>query len=367
MSSPGSITSGSISAWGQGGGMQGKAPTPIAPDAPPPTGGAGEKAPGRPSRHPTDGGPKRRCGALVLRVSPEASVAGRALDMDSVEILLVSNRSKVKWVLPSGTFETDDDSLETCAVREAFEEAGVRCSCQSDLGDFYAHENHTLTRLFLVSCEELLPEWPESWRDRRWMSLREATEELGWRPQFLPALSSSFEAFCNLMQNGHAAGTPNGNMNPSSSSGSAPNATEDPHLNTGGTVENRGGDVGMVGGREALEGAPPIVLCDHGGMNINSSSCGHSSSSSSSSTAATRCMHHSPHVPPCSDSGEEAMPPPPHGDGDALPPPMTPLDDPSTSPPHDVNGHDASCSHSPYPLRSTSDSSRALKEPGGGV
>jgi len=99
--------------------------------------------------------------------------------MCGVRILLVTNKKKDLWILPSGTFEDRDVTMENCAVREIYEEAGVRCCVLADLGEYTASDNRSVTTYFLVRCEEELAEWPEmDQRDRMWVEVSEACEHL---------------------------------------------------------------------------------------------------------------------------------------------------------------------------------------------
>jgi len=109
-----------------------------------------------------------------------------------VEILLVSRRNGDGWVLPKvqlplprllipakGGWESDEDIVESAALRETVEEAGVRGELVGPvLGVFKFVSkkrsrfpvNSSLAHVFAMQVIEQLDSWPEqSVRNRRWV------------------------------------------------------------------------------------------------------------------------------------------------------------------------------------------------------
>lgn len=89
-------------------------------------------------------------------------------DESGTNILLVNSTrhgsDRMTHTIPSGKVESFDQDLETAAVRETIEEAGVECSVIWDLGWFISSTKTgqpTVTRLFLAQCTNILSTWRE--------------------------------------------------------------------------------------------------------------------------------------------------------------------------------------------------------------
>ncbi|KZF20023.1 hypothetical protein L228DRAFT_33912 [Xylona heveae TC161] len=123
----------------------------------------------------------------------ERLVAGVVpLSLDKTKVLLVTSTTG-GWVLPKGGWETDEAAAQA-ACREAWEEAGVVCHVQYDLG--VIQEPPSLTpkayQFFEVAVDKEEAAWPEQdKRARRWMTYREAAAALAKRPPLLEALNRS--------------------------------------------------------------------------------------------------------------------------------------------------------------------------------
>lgn len=123
------------------------------------------------------------------RRSPEQSAAlPYRVGRGRVEVLLVTSRSRGRWILPKGNVEAEMGGPRT-AVREAFEEAGVRGDAEADAFGRYRHdteEGARLVEVFLLEVEDVLPRWPEDHeRRRRWVPVHEAHRHVdveGLRP-----------------------------------------------------------------------------------------------------------------------------------------------------------------------------------------
>jgi phosphohistidine phosphatase len=97
--------------------------------------------------------------------------------VDGPEVLLITSRTRKRWILPKGVVEPGLSAIAS-AANEAFEEAGVKGRvAEPSLGSFsYAKWDGDCTvEVFAMAVEEVLDDWPErAERTRRWMPLAEA-------------------------------------------------------------------------------------------------------------------------------------------------------------------------------------------------
>ncbi len=102
------------------------------------------------------------------------------------EILLITSRKTGRWILPKGWPE-GGESLDRCAVREAFEEAGIRGhSSTNAIGSYYygkASPSGLIRRcevhVFALEVTESEKRWPEKrQRERRWLKPSEAAKRI---------------------------------------------------------------------------------------------------------------------------------------------------------------------------------------------
>jgi diphosphoinositol-polyphosphate diphosphatase len=132
----------------------------------------------------------------------ERLVAGVVpLSKDKKKVLLIQSTRRGGWVLPKGGWETDEGTAEEAACREAWEEAGIECKIQKDLGkipdqrpanQLTSHAPKAMFQFYEVSVEKEASQWPEKHkRGRQWMSYTEAREALTPRPELLEALNRS--------------------------------------------------------------------------------------------------------------------------------------------------------------------------------
>jgi diphosphoinositol-polyphosphate diphosphatase len=119
---------------------------------------------------------------------------------DKTYVLLIQSTRRNEWVLPKGGWESDEECMEA-AQREAWEEAGIICEIDYDLGQIT--EARTAKQISkdapkalyqfyeaTVTKEEL--DWPEKHkRTRKWMSYADAAEALKSRPELAEALKRS--------------------------------------------------------------------------------------------------------------------------------------------------------------------------------
>ncbi|KAI9680213.1 MAG: hypothetical protein M1829_001450 [Trizodia sp. TS-e1964] len=140
---------------------------------------------------------KQRYGA-----SGERLVAGVVpLSADKYYVLVIKSTRRDAWVLPKGGWETDENTVQEAAIREAWEEAGIVCRIQRDLGtipDSRASPQlppeapKALYQFFEVAVDKEEVQWPEMHkRTRQWMLYREAAQALSSRPELLEALNRS--------------------------------------------------------------------------------------------------------------------------------------------------------------------------------
>lgn len=143
----------------------------------------------------------------VLRYGPngERLVAGVVpLSTDRTKVLMIQSSSRKGWVLPKGGWETDESTQQEAACREAWEEAGIDCKIEKDLGTIDEKRTESAIkkdgskaprasyRFYEVRVRQELDSWPEQHkRDRQWMSFRTAQEQLKDRPELLEALERS--------------------------------------------------------------------------------------------------------------------------------------------------------------------------------
>ncbi|RKF63514.1 Diphosphoinositol polyphosphate phosphohydrolase aps1 [Erysiphe neolycopersici] len=131
----------------------------------------------------------------------ERLVAGVVpLNESKTQVLLIRSDTRSNWVLPKGGWELDESIIEA-AKREAWEEAGIICSINHDLGEIKETRppKHlklaapkALYQFFEVTVIREESEWPESHkRIRYWASYTEAREALRSRPELIDALDRS--------------------------------------------------------------------------------------------------------------------------------------------------------------------------------
>ena len=97
-----------------------------------------------------------------------------------LEILLISSRKKKRWVIPKGVKEPHL-SPQASAAKEALEEAGVMGPVSNRAIGSYAYEKWGGTckvQVHAMAVDTVLEHWEESYRDREWLSLDEASGRL---------------------------------------------------------------------------------------------------------------------------------------------------------------------------------------------
>lgn len=131
----------------------------------------------------------------------ERLVAGVVpLNQARTHVLLIQSTQRVGWVLPKGGWETDETCTEA-AQREAWEEAGIVCNIDYDLGQVTEARTpkqiskgapKSLYQFYEVTVTREESDWPERHkRNRKWATYAEAREAMQTRPELLEALERS--------------------------------------------------------------------------------------------------------------------------------------------------------------------------------
>jgi len=124
-----------------------------------------------------------------------------ALSEDKYYVMLIQSTRRNGWVLPKGGWETDEPTAQDAAQREAWEEAGILCEVNYDLGKIldYRKPNQLSPtapqaeyHFFEATVTEQKTQWPEMHkRQRTWMTYKQAAAALAERPELLEALTRS--------------------------------------------------------------------------------------------------------------------------------------------------------------------------------
>lgn len=122
------------------------------------------------------------------------------LSADKTKVLLIQSVRRGGWVLPKGGWEKDE-TAQAAACREAWEEAGIICKVEKDLGKIAdTRPPSQLTpnapkasyQFWECTVTEEKTQWPEMHkRARQWVSFAQASQALTSRPELLEALKRS--------------------------------------------------------------------------------------------------------------------------------------------------------------------------------
>lgn len=123
------------------------------------------------------------------------------LSSDKSKVMLIQSSSRTSWVLPKGGWELDEATAAVAACREAWEEGGIICKVEKDLGQIAdLRPTSALTRnapkasyqFFEATVTEEKANWPEKHkRTRAWYTFAQAAQLLAQRPELLEALKRS--------------------------------------------------------------------------------------------------------------------------------------------------------------------------------
>lgn len=107
-------------------------------------------------------------------VLPKRRRAGRT------EVLLITSRRRKRWVIPKGVVEPGL-SPAASAAKEALEEAGIQGNIDPKPLGRYSYPKWAGTcevEVFSMAVTHQLDAWAESFRERRWFSVREAADRV---------------------------------------------------------------------------------------------------------------------------------------------------------------------------------------------
>ena len=100
------------------------------------------------------------------------------------KMLAVRSRSGKRWVIPKGIVESGF-TRETTAVREAFEEGGIKGRLLSEPAGEYTYRkwgDNCRVTVYLFLIEKILKTWPEDrMRKRKWMEFGELEKNIDER------------------------------------------------------------------------------------------------------------------------------------------------------------------------------------------
>jgi phosphohistidine phosphatase len=97
-----------------------------------------------------------------------------------LEVLLIKNRKGRRWIVPKGIVEPDLSAAQS-AAKEAYEEAGIEGRVAPDPVGAYEYEKWGDTcrvEVYVMEVERQLSSWPESFRDREWVSPQRAADRV---------------------------------------------------------------------------------------------------------------------------------------------------------------------------------------------
>jgi len=99
-----------------------------------------------------------------------------------IEVCMVTTMRRRRWTFPKGLVE-HGDTLPQTALKEAWEEAGLRGDIIGGALGTYAHRKRgqdVRVTAHLMQVRESRTVWPEAeLRERRWVGVAEALEHLG--------------------------------------------------------------------------------------------------------------------------------------------------------------------------------------------
>lgn len=111
----------------------------------------------------------------------QSAVIPYRLVKSGIEILLITNRSRKRWIIPKGVIDPGLSARES-AIKEAYEEAGIRGNISSEPFGEYRYDkwgDTCIVKVFLLEVQTIYEKWPEAnMRTRRWMTPSEAAESV---------------------------------------------------------------------------------------------------------------------------------------------------------------------------------------------
>jgi 8-oxo-dGTP pyrophosphatase MutT (NUDIX family) len=133
---------------------------------------------------------------------PQSAVLGYRMGGNGMEILLVTSKTRGRWVLPKGMIAEGMTPAQS-AVKEAWEEAGAVGAVTGGCLGIYRYlktrrceAKCCVVMVYAMKVTAMLPTWPEQrFRRRRWMGIDEAIGSVADRD--LRRLLTAFRARLN--------------------------------------------------------------------------------------------------------------------------------------------------------------------------
>lgn len=123
-------------------------------------------------RHPFRVWRRAPDGCILHDPHPQAGIIPWRRRSSGIEVLLVTTRRQRRWTIPKGGIEIGEDA-RTAAVREGWEEAGVRGEAAlKPIGSYrYAKEGRLChVEVFPLEVGKVAQQWPEvDCRSRQWL------------------------------------------------------------------------------------------------------------------------------------------------------------------------------------------------------
>ncbi|XP_030886214.1 diphosphoinositol polyphosphate phosphohydrolase 2 isoform X2 [Leptonychotes weddellii] len=120
-------------------------------------------------------------GLRVLSGARHSAGSGRARWCSFLQVLLVSSsRYPDQWIVPGGGMEPEEEP-GGAAVREVYEEAGVKGKLGRLLGIFENQDRKHRTYVYVLTVTEILEDWEDSvniGRKREWFKVEDAIKVL---------------------------------------------------------------------------------------------------------------------------------------------------------------------------------------------
>ncbi|KAI8971221.1 NUDIX hydrolase domain-like protein [Pilobolus umbonatus] len=119
-----------------------------------------------------------------------------AIDHQQNKVLLISSsKHEDVWVLPKGGWE-NDETKEEAAIRETYEEAGVKGRLVRLVGNYINYDSYGYPKgviwFYELEVKTIMECWPEmDFRERKWCTLDEALYLLRFKPFMQQALMNS--------------------------------------------------------------------------------------------------------------------------------------------------------------------------------
>ena len=105
----------------------------------------------------------------------QSAVIPYRINDTKIEILIIKSRNNKRWIIPKGIIE-EKLTAKTSAEKEAFEEAGVKGKIIGNKIGSYSYQKwggSCSVKVFLFLVDEILEDWEENFRERKWILLSE--------------------------------------------------------------------------------------------------------------------------------------------------------------------------------------------------